>query len=210
MSRYRHEIDSTRAHITSLWAVIALLSAALAYAMNGLANAPRDLTFHVPPDLSSGASVRAGDIPKPNVYAFAFYMWQQINRWPENGAEDFPAAIYSFAAYLTPRFQADLLRDLEKRGKQGELLARARAMFQAPASGYEDRRVDILAEGVWVVWIDTVIEETVNGLPVKDISIRYPLRVVAYDVDREANPWGMALDGFADPGPYKIELGEGL
>ncbi|HOP18281.1 MAG TPA: DUF2895 family protein, partial [Gammaproteobacteria bacterium] len=33
----------------------------------------------------------------------------------------------------------------------------------------------------------------------------YPLRVVRYDVDRELNPWGMAIDGFASPGPSRVE-----
>ncbi len=200
ISRYRHEIDNARAHVTSLWGVIALLAAALAWALHGWSQAPSDITVHVPPDLTQGTTLRVGEIPKPNVYTFAFYMWQQINRWPENGEKDYPNNLYYFQAYLTPRFRSELLRQLEQRGKRGELVGRARALHAVPGVAYEDSRVDITADGVWVVWIDTIIEETVAGLEVKSTPIRYPLRVIRYEVDPEANPWGLALDGFAqDP-----------
>ena len=35
-------------------------------------------------------------------------------------------------------------------------------------------------------------------------TIRYPLRVLRYAVDAEANPWGLALDGFAAEGPQRL------
>lgn len=200
LSRYRHEIDNARAHVLSLWAVIGLLSLFLAWALHGWSNAPEDITVHVPPDLSEGVTLGLQDIPKPNVYAFAFYIWQQVNRWPDNGEKDYPKNLYSFQAYMTPRFRAELLRQLKQRGKRGELVGRVRALHAVPGVVYEDRRVDVVSDGVWIVWIDAIIEETVAGLEVKRTPIRYPLRVVRYEVDPEANPWGMALDGFSqDP-----------
>ena len=51
---------------------------------------------------------------------------------------------------------------------------------------------------------DAVIEETVAGMEVKHTRIRYPLRIVRYDVDRELNPWGLAIDCFAEA-PSKLE-----
>ena len=208
MSRYRHEIDNARAHIVSLWLVIILLAIALAYAFRGWANAPSDITLHIPPDLSAGSTVRVGEVPKPNVYGFGYYMWQQLNRWPRDGAEDFPAKLYRFAAYVTPAFRAELLRDMDRRGRMGELTGRVRALYEAPGAQYEDSRVETVGPNAWTVTIEAVIEETVAGLPVKHTRIRYPLRVVRYDVDRELNPWGMAIDGFAAPGPSRVEDAE--
>lgn len=205
MSRYRHEIDNARAHIISLWLFIILLAIGMAYAFRGWANAPSDITLHIPPDLSSGSSVRVGEIPRPNVYGFAYYMWQQLNRWPRDGAEDFPAKLYRFAAYVTPAFRAELLRDMDRRGRMGELTGRVRALYEAPGAQYADSRVEVLGPNAWTVTIEAVIEETVAGMPVKHTRIRYPLRVVRYDVDRELNPWGMAIDGFAEPGPSRVE-----
>ena len=43
--------------------------------------------------------------------------------------------------------------------------------------------------GVWVVWLDLDLFESVKGMTVKRTAIRYPLRVVRYAVDAEANPW---------------------
>jgi len=205
MSRYRHEIDNAHAHITSLWLVIMLLAGALAYAFHGWSNAPDDITVHIPPDLSSGASMSVGDVPAPNIYAFGFYIWQQLNRWAEDGAEDYAKNLYRFAPYITPSFRADLLRDMNRRGRQGELSSRVRALSQDPDAPYEEGRVKPVADGVWIVTIDAIIEESVAGMAVKKTHIRYPLRVIRYDVDRERNPWGMALDGFAGEGPVKLE-----
>jgi hypothetical protein len=77
-------------------------------------------------------------------------------------------------------------------------------MQEIAGHGYEERRVDVLKEGVWVVWLDLDLYESVKGMTVKQTAIRYPLRVVRYAVDLEANPWGLALDGFAAEGPRRL------
>jgi integrating conjugative element protein (TIGR03746 family) len=94
---------------------------------------------------------------------------------------------------------------MDRRGRMGELTGRVRALYEAPGAQYADSRVEVLGPNAWTVTIEAVIEETVAGMPVKHTRIRYPLRVVRYDVDRELNPWGMAIDGFAEPGPSRVE-----
>ena len=205
MSRYRHEIDNARLHILSLWGFIIILSLALAYAFHGWKSAPEKIDVHVPPDLSFGAEMRLGEIPAPNVYSFAFYFWQQLNRWKDDGSRDYPRNLYRYSAFITPKFRAKLERDIEKRGQHGELVGRVRSLHEI--AHFEDWRVKQVSNDVWVVTIDAVIEETVAGLEVKNTAVRYPLRVVRYDVDREMNPWGMALDGFA-ANPEKLKLEE--
>ncbi len=39
---------------------------------------------------------------------------------------------------------------------------------------------------------------------VKRVNVRYPLRVVRYNVNPETNPWGLALDGYGKQGPTKL------
>ena len=48
----------------------------------------------------------------------------------------------------------------------------------------------MLSEGpdAWTVLLDMQVTETFGGQGVKDVFIRYPLRVVRFDVDRERNP----------------------
>jgi integrating conjugative element protein (TIGR03746 family) len=94
MRRYRYEIDNVRAHVRSLWAVIAIQTMVIAGLWYGWSQAPRELTVHIPPDLRSGAVLALNEVAPANVYAFAFYIFQQLNRWPEDGARDYGRAIY--------------------------------------------------------------------------------------------------------------------
>lgn len=205
MRRYRHEIDNVRSHLRSLWCVIGLEMIVVLTLAFGLLRTPDDFTLHIPPDLRSGA-VLTPDAPEPiHVYAFAYYIFQQLNRWPENGSDDFGRAIYALAGYLTPRYLATLQKELEQKGRRGELINRVRGIQQIPGHGYEEARVDVLGEGVWVVWLDLELQESVKGMSIKRTDIRYPLRVVTHAVDPETNPWRLALDGYASEGPRRLE-----
>jgi integrating conjugative element protein (TIGR03746 family) len=204
MRRYRFEIDNVRAHLRSLWVVIALQVLVIAALWYGWSQAPARLTVHIPPDLRSGAVLGVDEVSPANIYAFAFYIFQQLNRWPEDGTLDFGRAIFRVSAYLTPRYRTDLLAELEHKGRQGELAYRVRGMQLIPGHGYEERRVDVLGEHSWIVWLDLDLLESVKGMTVKRTTIRYPLRVVRHAVDLVANPWGLALDGFGADGPRRL------
>ena len=204
MRRYRHEIDNVRAHLRSLWAVIAIQVVIIAALWFGWSRVPERLTVHIPPDLRSGAVLAVDEVSLPNVYAFAFYIFQQLNRWPEDGATDYGRAIFRVSPYLTPRYRADLIAELEQKGRQGELAYRVRGVQEIPGHGYEERRVDLLNDDAWIVWLDLDLLESVKGMTVKRTAIRYPLRVVRYAVDLETNPWGLALDGFGAEGPRRL------
>jgi len=204
MQRYRYEIDNVRSHLRSLWAVIGLQLLFILALWVGWMRMPSTITVHIPPDLRSGAVMALDEIPPANVFAFAFYIFQQLNRWPENGAEDYGEAIFRIAPYLTPAYRDQLIADMENKGKHGELSNRVRSLQAMLEGGYEERRVDVLSKDVWVVWLDLELNESVKGMTIKHTFIRYPLRVVRYPVDAEANPWGLALDGFAAEGPKRI------
>ena len=59
----------------------------------GWSQAPKHLTVHIPPDLRSGAVLKIDEVPPSNVYAFAFYIFQQLNRWPNDGTRDYGQAM---------------------------------------------------------------------------------------------------------------------
>jgi integrating conjugative element protein (TIGR03746 family) len=192
--------------------VIAIQVVVIAGLWFGWSQSPKRLTVHIPPDLRSGAVLTVDEALPANVYAFAFYIFQQLNRWPEDGASDYGRAIFRVSPYLTPRFRADLIAQLDQKGRQGELAYRVRGMQEIPGHGYEERRVDVLSAHGWIVWLDVDLFESVKGMTVKRTAIRYPLRVVRYAVDLEANPWGLALDGFGAEGPRRLtdtELNDG-
>ncbi len=203
---YHREIHNVRTHISTLRIALVAVTVLAVFMGWGWHNAPRTLTVHIPPDLRSGSLQPAHEVPQANVYAFAYYIWQQMNRWPENGQEDYGRNLFRLSAYLTPAFRAQLTQDMEERGRRGELLRRVRSVHEVAGTGFEPRRVEVIRDGdAWVVWLDLEINESVRGMNVKQTAVRYPLRVVRLDVDRERNPWGLALSGFASP-PARIEL----
>lgn len=207
MGKFTNALDNKEAIIKLQWVVVAILSLALMLAIRGLQNAPSELTVHIPPDLRSGATVRPGDVPPPNVYAFAHYIWQQVNRWGRDGDKDYGAAIFRMQAYITPSCREWLERDLATKANNGELSLRTRALQEIPGHEYQESRVKPLSDGAWRVEVDYEIKETVRGVPVKEAGVRYPLRVVRFDADREQNPFGLAVDCFNDTEqPSRLDL----
>ena len=206
MSRYRHVLENAYSNIRTLWYVVAIQAVLVLSLGIGLAIVPTSMTIHIPPDLKTGATVEPNDPAPANVYAFAVYIFQQLNRWSLDGASDFSNAIYALAGYLTPAYREFLVTELETKARRGELAGRERGMQELPGHGFSEDRVQVLQDGVWLVTVDMDLWESVKGMAVKRKAIRYPIRVVRYDVDREANPWGLALDGFGASGPLTLEL----
>src|SRR3546814_2236615 len=101
-------------------------------------SAPRDLTIHVPPDLRSGSTRKWWDVPPESVYAFTFYVFQTLNRWPTNGEEDYARNLHTLSPYLTPSCQAFLRADYDYRRSTGELRQRVRGIYEIPGRGYGD------------------------------------------------------------------------
>ena len=196
MFRYQKLADDQRAHIISLRLVIVLQLIVIAGLWYGWRSAPQHITVHIPPDLRSGAVQGVNEIPDYNVYVFAHYIFQQLNRWQQDGAVDFGQRIYSLSPYLTPRYRTQLLGKYQQRGQGGQLSERVRAIHLVPGHGYQESQVEIIDGDTWIVSLDMELTETVRGLTVKNPTIRYPLRIVRYDIDPELNPWGLALDGY--------------
>lgn len=198
---FEAEVDNLRALVRFLYRVIVVLAVLLAIALAGWQYAQRHLTIVVPPDLTSGATLHRGQIPAESVFAFTFYIYQQLQRWPKSGAEDYPARIQRLAPYLTPGFRAELTLDAERRGPR--LRDRTRYVLATPGFAYSPDHVHPLGGAIggnaWNVDLDLTEAEYVTGERIKDVSYRYTLRVVAMDADPELNPWGLALDGYVTP-----------
>jgi integrating conjugative element protein (TIGR03746 family) len=175
--------------------------------MWGWKSSTKDITVHLPPDLRSGARVKSDEVHPANVYTFAFYIWQQVNRWPLDGDKDYGQAIFKLAPYLTPSCRQKLESDMNRKASAGELTSRVRALQEIAGHGYEEARVMPQGNGLWKVSLDAEIIETVRGVAVKTAYVRYPLRVVQFEGDRDANPFMLALDCWADQElPTRLDL----
>jgi integrating conjugative element protein (TIGR03746 family) len=204
MGRYRDQSSSQQSHITTLRSIVGFQCLVILGLWVGWSHARQAMRVHIPPDIRNGVSLAFDEINPANVYSFASYIFQQTNHWQEDGSKDYPKQLYTLAAYFTPQYLSTLTGEMELRHKNGELLGRTRTIQALPGSAYEQRRVDILDNNSWLVWLDFQITESVRGMDVKNVKIRYPIRVVRFAVDPEKNPWGLALDGYSGDGPRRL------
>jgi integrating conjugative element protein (TIGR03746 family) len=206
MSRFRNEVTHLQAHVKTLRQSVGalfLLTLTLGF---GWWSAPRNLTIHVPPDLRSGSTRKWWEVPPESVYAFAFYVFQQLNRWPVNGEDDYPRNLQALSAYLTPGCHAFLRQDFDSRRSSGELRQRVRGLYEIPGRGYGSdptMRVKVVSDRDWIVTLDVTADEYVGSEQVKRAFVRYPLKVARLDVDAERNPFGLVLDCYSEA-PQRI------
>jgi len=200
MSRFKNEVAHLQAHVKTLRLCAGALFVTALLLGVGWLSAPRDLTIHVPPDLRSGSVRKWWQVPPESVYAFTWYIFQQLNRWPTNGEEDYPRNIRALSAYLTPQCKSYLQHDFEARRDSGELRQRERGIYEIPGRGYGDNpvaRVKTLSERDWLVTLDVTADEYYGSEQVKRALVRYPIKVVRLDVDAEKNPFGLALNCYS-------------
>ncbi len=207
--RFQTQVELSRGHIATLRGVIAVMAMICAGLWYGWTMAPSHMTVHIPPDLRSGAEQSVGKVPAPNVYVFAAYIWQQMHRWPANGTKDYAANIHRLQNFVTPRFYDWLEKDFQTKTAKGELRNKIRSGSEIPGHNFEIDRVVVQSDSSWLVWLDFEIKEWVNELNTKTVQIRYPMRVVRFDIDPQDNPWGVALDGYpAGEHPTRIVADE--
>lgn len=209
VGKVRNGTAARDAHIWSLRLVIVVMSFICAGFWYGWKTAPDDLIIHNPPDLRSG-SVRAWwEVDPSNVYTFSFYIWQQLNRWETNGDIEYKAHIRNLQSYFTQSCRIFLEGDYLERKTRGELAGRTRYVQEIPGRGFrpgsirEGGSVDVFSRDTWQSNLDLAIVEEYGGLAVRDIYVRYPLRVIRADIDPEKNPWGLQIDCFEGK-PEKI------
>jgi integrating conjugative element protein (TIGR03746 family) len=208
---YLEALASERSHNVFLRKVIACSMLAGAFGTYVAYTVPKTIDVHLAPDIRAGSVVEikngVGYIPPENVYSFAYYIWQQLNRWQEDGMKDYPKQLYNLQSFITAKCQAEIKDDMKNRAKNSELLQRTRLITEIPGFSFAANRVIAEGSAVWTVFLDMQLQETYRGQNVKDTFIRYPLRLVRYDVDRERNPWGLGLDCFSDQ-PQRLDIAQ--
>lgn len=200
MSRFKNALDHQKAHIMTLRAAVVGMAIVAGAFWYGWKTAPDTMVVHVPPDLRTGSTRLWWDIPPENVYGFGLYVYQQLNRWPNDGSKDYQGNINRMSAYLTDSCKAELLDDVRKRREAGELRNRVRGVYEIQGRGYVDNpefRVRQDSRNSWIVNLDLNADEYFMNESVKRSVSRYPLRILRHDIDPKSNPYGLALDCFA-------------
>lgn len=189
----RQRLLAASDHIRSLRIAILclLVGVMLLWWRNGLLQETQRV--YIPPDLTQGLVTDFESVPAPTIYTFAHYIFQQLNRWRDDGESDYPQQIFSMQGFLTPGCRVALEEDMNQKQRLGELRQRVRSMQEILGQSYSRQRVEIESGKSWNVWLDVNVKESIGGHPVKDVMLRYLLKVVRFNVDKEVNPWGLAL-----------------
>jgi len=175
---------------------IFLLFAICILSFIGWMTAPSRMTVYIPPDISNGATLKAGEIPDPLIYSFAYEVWQEINYWPQEGTQDYLTNLRTYWSYLTPNFKSELTQDYTDLKASGQV-QRQRFLQGITGAAYDSANVKKLSDSTWEVDLKMRLTEYRNNQAVKDVEILYPLKVTRMNISQANNPYGLALAGFA-------------
>ena len=197
------KLDQQGVAIKNLWVFVGVLIVLNLFLLISLAAAPKQLRVYVPPDLSRGAMLKPGNIPKATVYAFAFQIFTALNSWPDSGMKEYGKNINSYRNYLSPAFYQQLEQDKLDRSSNGEL-SRKRIMSGVSGMGYQPIDVTILGNGTWLVKMQLQIMETLEGAVIKNVIMTYPLIISRVHTSIQINPWGLEIRGY-NQHPYRVK-----
>ncbi len=196
MSQFKSREQELRKTIRYRDRIIVAMFLCLGVAIAGLVRAPHVIDVYQPPDVRYGHLSSINSVPPTTVYDFAKSIFTSLHQWEKDGAVDYEHNRLALRAYLTPNYHKDIKRDIFLRNENNELRRRTRVMTPAPGSAYTTAAVVVESNDAWIVYLDMRVTERVNLKPVKDIYVRYPIRVIRYPISRAANPAQLALDGY--------------
>ena len=200
MARHQYADANLYAHITTLRLACAALAVLLAIAVVGWTLSSRTHRLSLPPLLEYAPSLRTGELQPWEVYNFAGYIWQYLNRCESNCETELPQRQARMSSFITPNFAATL--DRSRAARASELRDRARYILPLEA-GWEPTLAKTTTKGRWRVQLDVLLVEKLRAVEVKRVPIRYSIIVENRKIDPEYNPWGLYLAGFAEP-PTRI------
>ena len=188
------------AHITTLRIACAVLVVLLMFAVVGWALSSRTHRLSLPPLLEYAPSLQTGEIQPWEVYNFAGYIWQFLNRCESNCETELPQRQIKMGSFITPQFASTL--DRSRAARASELRDRTRYILPLEG-GWSPTLATTMSKGRWRVTLDVLLVEKLRAVEVKRVPIRYSIVVEQRRIDPEYNPWGLYLAGFASP-PSRI------
>ena len=153
--------------------------------------------IYVTPTLeTAGGFTQANHISDELLFGFTFKTFTEINTW--RGGEDveeYKRQIEANRYFLTPAYYEQLTADFSKKKMLGEL-ARLRVLSGYHGEDFQSVDIKPLGPNAWEVDLTLRLEERVGDTAVKDVLIRYPIKVVRSQLTPELNPYGLAIDGY--------------
>lgn len=192
MNRYQSGEANLVSHIQTL-RVVACASVVMCFVLSvAVFWVAREHRLSLPPELRFGAKLITGTIQPHEIYLFAGSVYQQIYLWLEDGSKEFERNIHRVRYLITDNFYQFLLKKRADLDKHGELKGRKRSL--QPAGIYQPEFVRQTSKSAWIVQLDLILNESLNGIKIKDhITLREQVPVIYKDITTY-NPWGLLLD----------------
>ena len=204
MATYHDVMQEKDKNIRYLSRINIGLLIALTMAAWGWHGAQKDITLYYPPNMQLSTMMKAGVVPEETVYAFAPLILQQLHLWEKGGDQDYEANRYRLRQFMTETYQRQIVSEIDDGTAKGTLRGLKRRMQVLPTSVYTDDSVQVVGNH-WLVWLDVEILDSIAGMEVNRGVHRMAVRVVRYDINRDANPWQLALDGIEQDMPLVTE-----
>lgn len=157
------------------------------------------LSISIPPDLRTGALVKPGDKQPENVFAFTTSVFMSLNSWGENGQKDYPNNIKKLLPFITPNFRNELVDDMKKKDKAGELQGITRQLSLPAEYVFDTDTITIVNSNEWIVKLPLEIKEYVDGQLIKDIEVLYSFTVKRMRTNVAKNAEQIGIDSFYQP-----------
>lgn len=193
INRYQSQEANLVAHIKTL-RIVAFSCMAICFVLVlCIFWVAREHRLSLPPELRFGAKLLSESIEPHEIYLFAGSVYQQIYLWMEDGFEEFEKNIHRVRYLITDDFYKFLLDKHAQLEKHGELRGRKRNL-QA-ANVYQPEFVTRQSRNEWLVQLNLILNESLNGIKIKDqVVIQEYLPVIYKDINSAYNPWGLLLD----------------
>lgn len=186
-------IDKSRLLMAGI-IMMAILNAALIAALYKL---PSKFEFFLTPSLyEQGGELKANQIHKENVYAYAAGLMPLLLTWNKGSSEEREHFINTHQVYFTPNHIAEL-RKAYHAYKNAGLYER----YQSATLYKEIDMKDIkqITRNAWVVKLTLRVTQRLNDHDdhlISDKVIEYNVRVVKSTLSKMHNPFGLMLDGY--------------
>lgn len=174
--------------------IIVILLCLLALAMWKFATYPQQLTIQTAPDISKAFVQRPGDVPETTIYGFARTLWENLNYCTDDCAQEYPASLDKYRAFLTRSCKTILKSRFDR--QKDFYSAKTRRLLPTEDAVFKVSNVKRMSADVWFVVLNYLLEEDIHGVTTRRQLMQYPLRITGNRTPTQHNPWGLTIDCF--------------
>ncbi|MDO4643124.1 MAG: DUF2895 family protein [Cardiobacteriaceae bacterium] len=164
---------------------------------------PKQMTVFIPPDVTRAFIQKADEIPPHAVYGFARTLWENLNYCNDDCANEYPEKLHQYQNYLSKSCQQELQIHFER--NRSLYSYRSRVLVPTENAMYSPDSMQQLSTDTWLVKLEYILKDNVNGSLTRDNRVMYPLRVIKSYRPVDVNPLGLEVDCYFDKGPQTIE-----